>query len=157
MVGMRRPQLAKRVAELAGDGVLTLTEIGQGWPALGDLALNGNPVPVAVFVGNVRLSGRFRDDVERRFQNPGQGHPIVLPPNRLPLLLGLWEDDCLEQVTRPVIMAADVKRREGLQTRLQKTRWQREDRQRNHQNQEDEGCLVKRGGFKIRRVCYRTR
>lgn len=72
---------------------------------------------VALFAGSVGLSKRNRDDVERRFQNPGQNRPIVIPPDRIPLLVGLWDQDPLLEVAHPVLVAADAYKREGLMTR----------------------------------------
>lgn len=50
--------------------------------------------------------------MERRFQNPGQGKPIVAPAGMLPLLIGLWT----EQGT-PVLVGMDAMRHLDSQTR----------------------------------------
>jgi HNH endonuclease len=70
-------------------------------------------MPVSLHAGPIKLSKRGRDDVERRFQNPGQSHPVRVLPNTIPLLVGLWEDG-----PRPVFVAmGDVVSRVGKDTR----------------------------------------
>ena len=115
---VRRPEVAEHIAELVGPGQLRITDAKRGWPALGELVLPGaGPTDVALFVAPVTLSNRDRDDVERRFQNPGQDHPLVVPAGREPLLLGLWEHDDLLHVERPLLASADRAPRQGLHTR----------------------------------------
>src|SRR3954453_3070405 len=103
MVG--RADLSERIATLTGDDILRITDPGTGWPALGELAVEGVAVHVALFVGAVGLSHRGRDQIERRFQNPGQDRPIIEIPGREPLLLGLWETDEFEFVERPLLVS----------------------------------------------------
>jgi hypothetical protein len=113
-----RADVVERIAELVGEDVLRVTLAGSGWPALGELVLDGVVVPVAMFIGPVGLSHRDRDDVERRFQNPGSDRPIIEIPGRALLLLGLWEHDELEQVARPLLVSADPLHRVGRTTRF---------------------------------------
>ncbi len=113
-----RADVVERIAELVGEDVLRITSVGSGWPALGELALDGVVVPVAMFVGPVGLSHRDRDDVERRFQNPGSNRPIIEIPGRWPLLLGLWEHDEFERIARPLLVSADPLHRVGRTTRF---------------------------------------
>lgn len=113
-----RADLAKRVSELVGVDVLRITDPGSGWPAFGDLLLDSGPLPVSLFVGPVGLSHRNRDDVERRFQNPGQRRPITTTPNRYPLLLGLCAEDPYLSVPWPLLVQADPYRRVGHVTRF---------------------------------------
>jgi hypothetical protein len=115
---MRRTEVAARIADLVGDGLLTITSAQAGWPSLGTLNLSGQRVPVSVFAGPVTLSHRDRDTYERRFQNPGQNHPIVIDPDHYPLLLGLLENDDALQIDRPVLVLADAFRREGRNSRF---------------------------------------
>ena len=115
---MRRTQLAQRVAQLVGPDTLQITDAQAGWPALGTLMMADEPLPVALFVGPIGLSQRSRDDVERRYQNPGADRPIVVPPGRLPLLLGVRENDPLVAVERPLLVSADPWHREGRTTRF---------------------------------------
>jgi hypothetical protein len=112
-----RQQTAYRIVELVGPDAIALQDALDGWPALAELRVGDDIVPVALFVGPVGSSNRSRDDVERRFQNPGQNRPILVPPGRLPLLVGLWEQDELLPVTYPLLVTADPYRREGLVTR----------------------------------------
>lgn len=114
-----RAQLLERIADLAGRGVLQIDDALTGWPGLGTLIVNGEPVPVALYVGPVGLSHRQRDHVERRFQNPGSHRPIRGDlPERTALLIGLWDDDPLLEVQRPVLVVADPVRRIGHETRF---------------------------------------
>jgi hypothetical protein len=113
-----RAALVERIAALVGDDVLRVADAGTGWPASGELVIDGDPVPVDLYVGPVGLSHRGRDEVERRFQNPGSGRPITRRPRRTPLLLGLWDDDPRVPVGQPVVVAADPWHRIGRTTRF---------------------------------------
>lgn len=116
-----RADVVERIAELVGGGVLRISQLGSGWPSLCTLELDEVAAPVALFAAPVGLSHRDRDDVERRFQNPGGGRPIVQSnPPALPLLLGLWESDPDPRlpVTRPLLVSADPIRRIGRTTRF---------------------------------------
>ena len=113
-----RADVAIRIGELVGDNVLRITDAGTGWPALGELLVDGEVVPVAVFAGPVTSGHRGRDDVERRFQNPGGDRPITRIGGRETLLLGLWEEDELIPVDRPVLVSADAAHRLGRTTRF---------------------------------------
>ena len=113
-----RADLAVHIAELVGVDVLRITDPGAGWPAVGTLMLDSGPLRVSLFAGSVGLSHRDRDDVERRFQNPGQNRPITTLPDRYPLLLGLCEEDPYLSVPRPLLVQADPYRRVGRITRF---------------------------------------
>lgn len=113
-----RAELAVHISELVGVDVLRITEPGSGWPALGVLALDSGPLPVSLFTGPIGLGHRSRDDVERRFQNPGRNRPITPMPDRYPLLLGLCEEDPYLPVPRPLLVQADPYRRVGRTTRF---------------------------------------
>jgi hypothetical protein len=112
-----RADLALRISELVGGDVLRITDPGSGWPAFGTLLLDSGPLPVSLFAGPVGLTHRNRDDVERRFQNPGQARPITTTPDRYPLLLGLYTEDDYLAVPRPLLVQADPYRRVGNITR----------------------------------------
>jgi hypothetical protein len=113
-----RADVIERIAELVGEDLLRVTDASSGWPALGELVVEDVPVPVAAFVAPVGLSHRNRDDVERRFQNPGGDRPIIEIPGRESLLLGLWESDDLVPVERPLLVSADPEHRAGRTTRF---------------------------------------
>ena len=95
-----------------------ITDADLGWPAHGTLVVDGSEAPVSLFVAPVGLSHRNRDEVERRFQNPGSNRPIVLEPGRRPLLLGLWETDPMVAVERPILVSADPFHRVDRTTRF---------------------------------------
>ena len=114
---MSRQQVVERIERLVGPP-LSITDPADGWPALGSVRTVERTLPVALFVGLVHLSHRGRDQVERRFQNPGQDRPIQPPAERLPLLIGLWEGDDLHSAGSPVLVAGDPDRRVGRATRF---------------------------------------
>lgn len=111
-----RADLAGRVAGLA-DPALQLRGGGSGWPVDAELMVDSRVVPVSLFVSPVGLSHRGRDDSERRFQNPAGGYPLARQPGRVPLLLGVWEDDPRTRGDGTVLVLADAERREGRTTR----------------------------------------
>jgi hypothetical protein len=114
-----RGGVIERLAALVGDDVLRITDAASGWPAHAELMVDGVAVPVALFAAPIGLSHRNRDELERRFQNPGGGRPIVdSRPQRDPMLLGLWETDSLVPVERPLVVSADPVRRFGRTTRF---------------------------------------
>ena len=106
-----------RLAGHAG-GVLRVVDAQQGWPALASVIVDGVGMPVTIWIGPVGRSHRGRDDVERRFQNPGSNRPIWIDDSSLPLLLGLWESDDKVHVATPVVVAADPLRRANRTTRF---------------------------------------
>jgi hypothetical protein len=107
----RRSALAVRLGDLCSPA-FTLTDPRTGWPAEGMVALATGLLPVAVYLGPIGLSHRGRDAVERRFQNPGQGKPVVATDVRVPLLLGLWTEG-----DSPVLVGMDARRHVGMGTR----------------------------------------
>ena len=113
-----RSDVALEIAQLAGSRVLQLEDAANGWPALGRLRVLGGWVDAALFVAPVGPSGRGRDDVERRFQNPGGLRPIEFPANRVPLYLGLWNYDSLVPVEHEVLVYADARARAEKLTRF---------------------------------------
>lgn len=115
---MSRLEVLNMVADLVGRDRLHLTQIGDCWPACGSLRLNGESVQIALFTAAIGLSGRNRDDVERRFQNPSNNRPMEWDPHCLPLLIGLWDSDPLVPVSRPVLFAANPDIRKGRSTRF---------------------------------------
>lgn len=115
---MARRDLVQEIQQLVGDAGLEVTDPGDGWPALGIVRTVDDTIPVALFVGTVGLSHRGRDEVERRFQNPGQDRPIQIPAGRLPLLLGLWRQDQHLAPIAPVLVSADAHRRQARMTRF---------------------------------------
>jgi HNH endonuclease len=113
-----RADVVERIAELVGEDVLRITSRDSGWPAIGELIVDGAAAPIAMFAARIGLSHRDRDDVERRFQNPGTDRPIVEIPGKDLLLVGLWETDELEHVQRSLLVSADPLHRKGRTTRF---------------------------------------
>ena len=118
MSPVRRSSLANRVAEVVGGGILEITARQSGWPALGTLKLNGRDLPISLFAAPVGSGNRGRDEFERRFQNPGSDRPIVVEPDRYPLLLGILEADLALEINRPLLALADPFLRAGNITRF---------------------------------------
>jgi hypothetical protein len=108
---MSRRDLVDRLVALAGNIVRVVDPL-DGWPGLVRIRLSGGDLPAAAHLGPVGLSHRDRDDVERRFQNPGKGRPMSAPEGYLPLLLGIWE-----QGERPVLVGMEAEARLGKSTR----------------------------------------
>jgi hypothetical protein len=109
---MSRRLLALKLPEMVGDHLLQVVDAGNGWPALMQVATPEGVVPIAVHVGPIGLSQRDRDDVERRFQNPGANRPIQAPPGYVPLLIGIDGSD-----DPPVLVGMDASHRIGRTTR----------------------------------------
>lgn len=94
---------------------LTVTDAGSGsWPNKGTLTINGEAFDVAIYARRIGGSARGRN-LERRFQNPAQGTPIVDDPSRHELLFGIWQE---QGPARAVIVAFDPYRRMGRTTRF---------------------------------------
>jgi hypothetical protein len=108
----RRRALIDQVAHLAGDGIARVIDARDGWPGMMQVGLSSGIVTLAVHVGEVGLSHRGRDAVERRFQNPAKGRPISTPAGTLPVLLGVWAGR-----QRPLLVGMDADVRMSRQTR----------------------------------------
>ena len=112
-----RADLVERVADLVGVSAFTVEDPYEGWPALATVHLEDADIPIALYASPIGLSQRGRDNVERRFQNPGQNRPVTPVPGRQPVLLGVWEFDPIVSVRYPILVTADATRREGRATR----------------------------------------
>lgn len=106
-----RLELLRKISGLVG-GALSVNDPQDGWPARATLQLLDREIHVALHVGTVGLSHRERDDVERRFQNPGKNRPVASLPGAVPLLVGLSEEG-----DQPVLVGFDAARRVGIETR----------------------------------------
>ena len=101
---------------LVGD-VLEIEDVGTGWPALAVLKLDGDTIPLALFVSPIGASHRGRDMIERRFQNPSN-MTLESVPGRHSVLLGVWAKDDAVDVERTVVAMAEAGRRDdGRHTR----------------------------------------
>jgi len=112
-----RRELALRVAGLVGEEQLTLDDPADGWPALGRVFGPDGPIGIALYVAPVGLSHRGRDDVERRFQNPGRDRPIRSIEGKALVYLGVWEADPHGEPAPVVLVTADAYLRVGRRTR----------------------------------------
>lgn len=109
---MKRADLARKVLELAGPDIARLLDPAKGWPSLAEIKTPSRKVRTAMHVGPIGMSHRGRDDIERRFQNPGKGHPVQAPAGFLPLLIGIWVED-----GSPILVAMNARSRVGRETR----------------------------------------
>lgn len=109
---LSRGQLLERISQLAGPEIVIVEGAGSGWPGIIRVRLGGTWLRAAAHVAPIGLSHRGRDDVERRFQNPGKNKPMSAPARAVPLLLGLWEEQ-----GRPVLVGMETVQRLGKPTR----------------------------------------
>lgn len=100
-----------RLVVLAGS-MVTVIDPHNGWPSLVRIRSQGGDLLAAAHLGPIGLSHRNRDDVERRFQNPGKDRPMSAPEGALPLLLGIWEEG-----KHPVLVGMEAEARLGRSTR----------------------------------------
>lgn len=108
---MGRAEDFETIVDLIGGDSAQNVTTGDGWPGLAKIRVLEKWIDVSIFAAPVNLSKRDRDASERRFQNPGQNRPIVVPPGTTPLLVGLWISDQLVAVEHPVLVLADPIRR----------------------------------------------
>ena len=100
-----RTKLLNQLADLTNGGIRVIDN-RTGWPGVVEIVAASEPVRVSLHVGRVGLSGRKRDHVERRYQNPENCDPVIALPKTVPMLLGLWTQESI-----PVIVAHDALRR----------------------------------------------
>lgn len=105
---MRRTKWLEDIQALVGDDVLRLVDPGNGWPGRATIKGSGRDHEVLLHVGPIGSSQRGRDAVERRFQNPGNNRPLKRSFPEHSLLLGIWNHDKSETVSRPVLVAMQV-------------------------------------------------
>lgn len=105
---------AMSIEELLGPAFTVTDSNSGGWPTLGTLTIGSQAFAVAVYARRVGGSARGRT-LERRFQNPAKGKPIIEDPSRHEVLLGIWQE---QGPTRSVIVAFDPHRRMGRTTRF---------------------------------------
>lgn len=110
---VRRNVLAQDTAARVSGGALVIQRADTGWPSLARVTDASGRLDIALHVGPVGLSQRDRDNVERRFQNPGSNRPVLSPDGRLPVLLGVWENE-----GRTVFVGLDGTDRIGRPTRF---------------------------------------
>jgi hypothetical protein len=109
----RRYKLLERIVDqVVGRDMARVVDAKDGWPGLIDVETDMGTVSLAAHVGLIGKSFRDRDDVERRFQNPGQEKPIVAPAGLVPVLIGLWEE-----TGHPLLVALAAEPRIGKESR----------------------------------------
>jgi len=86
-----RKQLAYKLVDWVGADRLQLIQVGSGWPSHFKCQTETGSVILSAHLGNIGLSKRKRDAYERRFQNPGQGCPVLAEKDEFPILLGFAE------------------------------------------------------------------
>lgn len=108
-----RRAIARELCEWVGDDALELVDPGSGWPAYARMrSASSDWVAVAAYLGPIGQSQRGRDNVERRFQNPGKNRPIKDTSGAIAVLIGLYQSDG----TR-LLVGMDAVRRIGKSTR----------------------------------------
>ena len=78
---MRRSELFIELENIVGPESFRVVDSQTGWPGRGVVNCSVGEKNVTIHIGPIGLSQRNRDDVERRFQNPGQRKPLVMVPN----------------------------------------------------------------------------
>lgn len=107
-----RRSLLLRTTQMIGQEAVSVVETRSGWPSVVDVVVGEEIVCVAIHIGPIGFSHRNRDDIERRFQNPGKGRPMAAPSGTTPLLIGLWEE-----AGRAVLVGMEATHRLGRETR----------------------------------------
>lgn len=108
-----RKRLAYQLLEWVGDDRLTMVDPGRGWPSYLDCKTRTGVTRIAAYLGDIGDSHRNRPD-ERRFQNPGQDHPVHEPEgDEIPMMLGATT----EVKKQPILVGMDAHKRIGALTR----------------------------------------
>ena len=102
-----RLNLLTRFIDLVGHDIVRIIDPRDGWPSIVGISLDQRELVAALHLGSLYGSHRDRDDEEVRFQNPGQGKPIIAPFDSFPLLIGVAEQD------HPVLAGMEVAHRIG--------------------------------------------
>ncbi|EXJ16935.1 HNH endonuclease [Imhoffiella purpurea] len=77
------------LADQLGSDLMRVLSERDGWPALCEFKVGDAWMPVGLHIGLIGKSGRGRDDVERRFQNPGDKRPMIALQGYIPALVGV--------------------------------------------------------------------
>jgi hypothetical protein len=109
---MSRRALALSLPAIVGGNLLRISDPRRGWPAFADVQTTRGRISIVLYVAPIGRSHRARDAIERRFQNPGSGRPIVPVEGAIPLLLGVWSEE-----GPPILVAMNAMRRLGKGTR----------------------------------------
>ena len=108
-----RKNRAFELLEWVGSDKLTLVDTDRGWPSKFECKTRSGVVTISVYFGRIGLSHRGRDDVERRFQNPGPNCPVLKPKaDEIPIMLGTTQVE-----KQPVVVGMDAHKRIGKLTR----------------------------------------
>ena len=107
-----RKDLAQLLCEWVGTDRIELVDPASGWPSHFICQTDSGPVRLAAHLGIIVQSMRNREEVERRFQNPGQNRPVSALDGEFPILLGINELN-----GERVLVGMDAQRRLGRPTR----------------------------------------
>jgi hypothetical protein len=107
-----RKAIANELSEWVGADGIELVNPASGWPAHFRARTLSDWVSVDAYLGPIGHSQRGRQEIERRFQNPGKNRPITPTPDAVSVLIGLYESDG----TR-LLVGMDAERRIGRSTR----------------------------------------
>lgn len=84
-----KQEIAEQICALVGEAAEML-DPGNGWPARIRVSTEDGSHEISAHVG--AIGSMHRGPHERRFQNPGQGHPVHALPGTSPILVGLSEE-----------------------------------------------------------------
>ena len=101
-----RVQLLSRLVDLVGRDTLRVLNPLSAWPALAEIRLARGTQPLSVHVSRWNRTGRGRDAIERRIQNPVERDPVQVLPGTFPIILGLWDEE-----GPPIVVGFDAERR----------------------------------------------
>lgn len=112
----RRLEILETILGLVDGRALVVDNARNGWPAEARIRVGDAWMPVSLHVAVVGPSGRDRDHLERRIQNPTEKRPIMALPGAPPMVLGLWDWEHREGT--PVLVAYDATKHVAVPGRL---------------------------------------
>lgn len=113
LANVRRPEKVRWLANALTPDVMTVEEVGSGWPALAQVRVGPAWQPVALHVSLLIDSGEGRDDPDECRIEPPPRRSIQAPDGRLPLVIGVLPGD----PTPRTVVIWDGRPRAGLATR----------------------------------------
>ena len=110
-MAMKKKTHAHQMQEWVGKDMVEIVSAGS-WPGHLLCESPSGQLRLAAHMGPIGSSKRKRDEVERRFQNPGKNCPVVAPKGEIPVLLGMAEIK-----GKRVLVGMDAEKRIGKTTR----------------------------------------